>query len=78
VCVRRTWDRDGKTSYALTAVSFDFYGLLVARQQLMNFLSRRREAWCGRINPSQGDKAAPAKVPTAKWQRETVGESEVG
>jgi len=34
VRVRRTWDRDGKTSYALTAVSFDFYGLLVARQQL--------------------------------------------
>ena len=51
--------------------------LLVVRQQLMNFLSRRREAvW--RNNPSQGGNVASAEVPTAKWQRENVGESEVG
>ena len=51
--------------------------LLVVRQRLMNFLSRRREAvW--RNNPSQGDNAASAEVATAKWQSENVGESEVG
>ena len=43
----------------------------------INFLSRRGETvW--RNNPSQGDNVAPAEVPTAKWQRENVGESEVG
>jgi len=51
--------------------------LLVVRQQLNNFLSRRGEAvW--RNNPSQGGNVAPAEVTTAKWQRENVGESEVG
>ena len=51
--------------------------LLVVRQQLNNFLSRRGEAvW--RNNPSQGGNVAPAEVTTAKWQSENVGESEVG
>ena len=36
------------------------------------------ERRCDGINLSQGDNVAPAEVPTAKWQRENVGESEVG
>ena len=36
------------------------------------------EGRCDGINLSQGDNVAPAEVPTAKWQRENVGESEVG